>query len=117
MGFCNERNKMKYYITKKVGDKIMGAVPKMLQDKGFTSLPVKNWHDFTKETEGGTVEISVRYEKAYKKRGYSICIFGVYSDAKKAVSVGILCNEYSGKCNHHFILDEKQLSYCLDQYK
>lgn len=108
---------MQYYITKKIGDKIMKVLPVILQGKGFTPLPEKNWHDFTKETEGGTVEISVRYEKAYKKRGYSICIFGVYSDAKKAVSASIICNEYSGKCNHYFILDENQLSYCLDQYK
>lgn len=108
---------MQYYITKKVGDKIMGALPKILQDKGFMPLPIKNWHDFTKETEGGKVEISVRYEKAYKRRGYSICIFGVFDDPDKARVAGIQCNDYSGKYNHLYILTKKQLSYCLDQYK
>lgn len=106
-----------YYITKKTGDKIMKALPDILKECNFLPLPADKWHEYFKQSIGGMVEISIRFDKVYKKRGYSICIFGLFADPTKALAAGIDCNPYSGKSNHHFILNIEQLRYCLNQYK
>jgi len=107
----------KYHITKKVGESIMKALPGILKECNFEPLPPDSWHEDIKQSRGGFVEVSVRCEKAYKSRGCSVSVYGVYADPDKAQKAGIDCNPYSGKYNHHFIQSIEHLRYCLNQYR
>lgn len=110
-------------MNKQLALKIVKAGKVELLKNGFTELPEKSWHDYTKESRAGKVELSIRMEengpieRRYYGRGWNICIFAMFAEPDKARTAGIDCNPYSGKYNFLYIETIESMENSINQYR
>lgn len=101
-------------MNKKESEKLKSKVIAELLSNGFQATP-DAMYGYQATGTKGLVFVSVRAEKRYKRRGYTVSIFGRFDDHDKARAAGIDCNPYSGKHNFIFI-DADHVEYYVSQY-
>ena len=101
-------------MKKKESEDLKNQVIAGLLSNGFIETPDK-WHGYHADGLKGPVDVSVQAEQRYKRRGYYVCIFGLFADPNKARAAGIDCNPFSGKYNFLFITSEN-VDYYISQY-
>ncbi len=101
-------------MNKKDAEFLQTHVIALLLSSGFVATPDK-MYSYHAEGQKGPVDVSVRSDKRYKRRGYDVSIFGVFADPTKARDMGANCNPYSGK--HNFLnMYSIQAEYYISQY-
>ncbi len=101
-------------MIKKDAEKLKQRFIVALLSAGFKSTPEK-WHGYRGEGSKGVIDVSVRAEKRYRRRGYDVSVFGAFNDIDRARAAGLDCNPYSGKLNFIFI-GSHQVDYIISQY-
>ena len=98
-------------MKKSEAEKVYTEMLQALDNAGFV-FDGDAHYEFSKDG----VEICVRNEKRYKKRGYDVSVFGKFADAEKAISLGKKCNPFSGK--HNFLnIELESIEYIISQYE
>ncbi len=101
-------------MNKRAAEKLKQKVIEALLSNGFTPTP-DGWYGYHGERSKGTIDVSVRADKRYRRRGYDVSVFGVFEDVDRAKAAGIDCNLYTGKYNHIYI-ESYQVDYIISQY-
>lgn len=104
-------------MNKQTALKIAAAGKAKLLDLGFIDLPENSRYHHTKISRAGKVELSIRVDKRWRRRGWDVDIYAVFDDPAKARALNIDCNPYSGKYNFLNIETVEDMGYCLDQYR
>ncbi len=101
-------------MNKRDAEKLKQKVIDSLLSNGFVSTP-EGWRDYHGVGSKGIIDVSVRAEKRYRRRGYDVSIFGVFADPAKARDLGADCNPFSGKFNFLNIYSV-HIEYYIEQY-
>ena len=83
---------------------------RVLREMGFTEVPVQDrfiGHKYRAETSAGPYHFSLAAPAEGQTRASyisaGITVYGVFEFPERARDLGIDCNPYSGKWNHHFL--------------
>lgn len=101
-------------MNKRDAEKLKQQVIDGLLSNGFTSTPGA-FRDYHGEGSKGIIDVSVRADKRWRRRGWSVSVLGAFVDVDRARAAGVGCNPYSGKHNFHFI-ESYQVDYIISQY-
>ena len=101
-------------MNKGDAEKLKQKVIEALLSNGFTLTP-DGWRDYHGGGSKGGIDVSVRADRGYGRRGYDVSVFGAFEDIPRAKAAGIDCNPYSGKHNFLFI-ESNSVDYIIEQY-
>lgn len=101
-------------MNKRDAEKLKQKVIDGLLSNGFTATP-DNRYEYHGEGSKGPIDVSVKADKRYSRQGWSVCVFGMFAEADRALAAGIDCNPYVGKHNFIFI-ESSQVDYIISQY-